>query len=82
MRIHTRDGQRLAFHACNACLGAALSNVGQPFGIAENLVQVTDRTAIRIALVGNLGPVRYAVLDLLFDFGSLIAQQNGIPVRL
>src|SRR5689334_19909602 len=80
--VHTRDGQGLAFHACDAGPGAALSNVRQPLSIAEDLVQVTDRTAIRIALVGKLWAVGYAVLDLLFDFGGLIAQQNGVSIRL
>ena len=82
MGIHALHGQRFALHAGNGGLGATMSDVSQAFGIAENLVQVAHRTAVRASPVSELGPVCDAVLDFLFDFFRFIAQQDGVAVRL
>ena len=61
---------------------ASFGDVGKPVFTTEDLMQVADGTAAGAAMIGKLGAVGDAVLDLLLDLRSFFTQQNGITVRL
>ena len=82
VRVHALYRQSFALHAGDAGLRAALSDVGQPFAIAKDLVQVAHGAAVRTAAIGQLGPVGHAVLDFFLDCARIVTQKDGVPVRL